>query len=168
MRYVRTADGMNVAYGVDGEGPPVVVMPFHNSHVELRWSASVGGGNWPGGISRGIGSLRTTAGGRALDARCRLGTFNSGPEPHRNFLHPPSFPSILTPRPSPEGARLAGRSEVTMKLPIPHPRRKSGLVVGKGAKVSFPAKVRVLRRRHGHYAGSAHPQRRVQGYFGDE
>jgi len=52
VRYVRTDDGTNIAYSIDGEGPPVLVMPFHASHLKLRWSASVGGGNWPGGISR--------------------------------------------------------------------------------------------------------------------
>ncbi len=38
VQYVRTSDGYDLAYTVCGEGQPFVVMPFHMSHVRLRWS----------------------------------------------------------------------------------------------------------------------------------
>jgi pimeloyl-ACP methyl ester carboxylesterase/DNA-binding CsgD family transcriptional regulator len=39
VRYVRTHDGMSIAYSVAGEGPAAVVLPFHHNHIEMRWSA---------------------------------------------------------------------------------------------------------------------------------
>jgi pimeloyl-ACP methyl ester carboxylesterase len=39
VRYTETADGMRIAYVVAGQGHPVVVLPFHQNHIERRWIA---------------------------------------------------------------------------------------------------------------------------------
>jgi DNA-binding CsgD family transcriptional regulator/pimeloyl-ACP methyl ester carboxylesterase len=39
VRYTTTADGMNIAYLVAGEGRTLVFLPFHHSHLERRWKA---------------------------------------------------------------------------------------------------------------------------------
>src|SRR5687768_8276794 len=38
--YVDTKDGMNLAYAVSGEGPPLVFMPFPFNHLRDMWSAN--------------------------------------------------------------------------------------------------------------------------------
>lgn len=45
VRYVRTADGYNLAYVEEGEGTPVVVLPFHFAHVRRRWIFDPGWAN---------------------------------------------------------------------------------------------------------------------------
>jgi pimeloyl-ACP methyl ester carboxylesterase/DNA-binding CsgD family transcriptional regulator len=37
VRYVTTSDGLSIAYGVSGSGPPFVFLPFTASHVQLSW-----------------------------------------------------------------------------------------------------------------------------------
>src|SRR5688572_17550219 len=37
VQYARTPDGFDIAYAVGGDGPAVVVLPFHHNHVERRW-----------------------------------------------------------------------------------------------------------------------------------
>lgn len=37
VQCVTTPDGMSIAYAIAGEGMPVIHMPFHHSHVALRW-----------------------------------------------------------------------------------------------------------------------------------
>lgn len=49
VRYARTPDGMNIAFIEAGEGVPVLILPFHSSHVERRWAAP--GLGWTRGLA---------------------------------------------------------------------------------------------------------------------
>lgn len=37
IRFCTTSDGVRIAYGVAGDGPPVVFCPGIYSHIELDW-----------------------------------------------------------------------------------------------------------------------------------
>ena len=37
VQYVRTSDGCDIAYGVAGEGTPLLLPPYIHSHVQLNW-----------------------------------------------------------------------------------------------------------------------------------
>jgi len=38
VRYTTTSDGFDIAYIVEGKGPPLVYLPFHVNHVQRRWT----------------------------------------------------------------------------------------------------------------------------------
>jgi pimeloyl-ACP methyl ester carboxylesterase/DNA-binding CsgD family transcriptional regulator len=38
VRYTTTSDGYDIAYIVEGQGPPLVFMPFHFNHAQRRWT----------------------------------------------------------------------------------------------------------------------------------
>ena len=42
VQHARTTDGVNIAYLTAGEGPTLVMMPFHANHLERRWLFSAG------------------------------------------------------------------------------------------------------------------------------
>ena len=37
VQYVQTSDGVSIAYGVAGEGTPLLLPPYVHSHVQLNW-----------------------------------------------------------------------------------------------------------------------------------
>jgi pimeloyl-ACP methyl ester carboxylesterase len=37
VQYVKTSDGYNIAYGVSGEGEPLIFLPVSFSHLQLNW-----------------------------------------------------------------------------------------------------------------------------------
>jgi pimeloyl-ACP methyl ester carboxylesterase/DNA-binding CsgD family transcriptional regulator len=38
VRYTATSDGFDIAYVAEGEGPPLVYLPFHFNHAQRRWT----------------------------------------------------------------------------------------------------------------------------------
>ena len=38
VRFTTTSDGFDIAYLVGGEGPPLVFLPFHQNHIQQRWT----------------------------------------------------------------------------------------------------------------------------------
>ena len=37
IQYAKTSDGVSIAYAVTGRGAPLVLLPGHISHIQLRW-----------------------------------------------------------------------------------------------------------------------------------
>jgi pimeloyl-ACP methyl ester carboxylesterase/DNA-binding CsgD family transcriptional regulator len=52
VQYVKTSDGYDIAYTVSGEGLPLVMVPFHLSHVELDWHSNAATEPWMRGLSQ--------------------------------------------------------------------------------------------------------------------
>jgi DNA-binding CsgD family transcriptional regulator/pimeloyl-ACP methyl ester carboxylesterase len=67
VQYARTADGMNIAFIEAGEGPPVLILPFHSSHVERRWAAP--GPGWTRGLAETNRMITYDSRGQGLSTR---------------------------------------------------------------------------------------------------
>ena len=46
VQYAKTADGVSIAFTVTGHGPPLVIPPPGNSHVQLEWVREAQGGTY--------------------------------------------------------------------------------------------------------------------------
>ncbi len=72
IRFTRTADGVSLAFWSAGEGPPIVITPYHlYSHILMEWKNEVNGG-----ILRRLAQRRTVVRfdgrGTGLSQRDRL------------------------------------------------------------------------------------------------
>jgi DNA-binding CsgD family transcriptional regulator/pimeloyl-ACP methyl ester carboxylesterase len=65
VQYARTLDGFDIAYAVGGDGPEVVVLPFHHNHVERRWLRS----RWVPGLALHNHVLHYDSRGQGLSTR---------------------------------------------------------------------------------------------------
>jgi pimeloyl-ACP methyl ester carboxylesterase/DNA-binding CsgD family transcriptional regulator len=50
VRYTTTSDGFDIAFVAEGEGPPLVYLPFHFNHAQRRWTGPL--------YARGMAGLR--------------------------------------------------------------------------------------------------------------
>jgi pimeloyl-ACP methyl ester carboxylesterase/DNA-binding CsgD family transcriptional regulator len=65
VRYTSASDGMRIAYIIEGQGDPVVVLPFHHNHVELRWTGTM----WVRGLADRYRTLHYDSRGQGLSTR---------------------------------------------------------------------------------------------------
>jgi len=70
VRYTTTSDGFDIAYVAEGEGPPLVYLPFHFNHAQRRWTGPL--------YARGLAGLRRVylydSRGQGLSTRGLRGT----------------------------------------------------------------------------------------------
>jgi DNA-binding CsgD family transcriptional regulator/pimeloyl-ACP methyl ester carboxylesterase len=67
VQYTRTADGMNIAFIEAGEGAPVLILPFHSSHVGRRWAFQ--GLGWTRGLAETNRMITYDTRGQGLSTR---------------------------------------------------------------------------------------------------
>lgn len=67
VQYTRTADGVSIAYIEAGAGWPVLLLPFHHSHVERKWTAGVRG--WTRGLAEANHMVTYDSRGQGLSTR---------------------------------------------------------------------------------------------------
>jgi pimeloyl-ACP methyl ester carboxylesterase/DNA-binding CsgD family transcriptional regulator len=62
VQFETTPDGTSLAYAIAGEGMPVIHMPFHHSHVALRWERLL----WVRGLAEHFNVLYYDSRGQGL------------------------------------------------------------------------------------------------------
>jgi len=68
VQYVRTSDGYDIAYGVSGGGPPIVVLPYAFEHVQLAWQYPVLG-DWLSALATRFTVVQLDTRGSGLSTR---------------------------------------------------------------------------------------------------
>jgi DNA-binding NarL/FixJ family response regulator len=69
IQYVTTSDGFSIAYGVRGDGPPLVLLPFAMNHIQVGWSGDTWLGRWLNGLSSRFRFVRYDSRGQGMSAR---------------------------------------------------------------------------------------------------
>jgi pimeloyl-ACP methyl ester carboxylesterase/DNA-binding CsgD family transcriptional regulator len=69
VQFVRTSDGYDIAYTVSGKGPPLVVVPFHISHVLHDWEVNAATEPWLRELSKRFTLIRYDARGQGMSTR---------------------------------------------------------------------------------------------------
>ena len=69
VQYVTTADGYSIAYGVSGDGPPLVFLPLTFSHVQLFWSGDTNLRAWLVGLSERFRLVQYDGRGQGMSTR---------------------------------------------------------------------------------------------------
>ena len=66
VRYARTEDMVDIAYVMEGQGLNSVVLPFHFSHMAIRWGSSI---DWARGLAQKQRVLSYDSRGQGLSTR---------------------------------------------------------------------------------------------------
>ena len=69
VQYVTTTDGFSIAYGVRGDGTPLVLLPFAMNHIQVGWSEDTWLGRWLVGLSSRFRFVRYDGRGQGMSAR---------------------------------------------------------------------------------------------------
>jgi DNA-binding CsgD family transcriptional regulator/pimeloyl-ACP methyl ester carboxylesterase len=124
VQYVRTSDGYNIAYGVSGQGRPLVFLPQHWSHVQLSWQPDAYGAWWSELASR-YRFVQYDHRGNGLSTR-GLG------EDHQIEHYQRDLTAVMD-RLDLEAAVLFGMargSHVAVRYAVERPERVAGLILG--------------------------------------
>jgi DNA-binding CsgD family transcriptional regulator/pimeloyl-ACP methyl ester carboxylesterase len=75
VQYVTTSDGFSIAYGVRGDGPPLVLLPFAFNHIQVGWSENSWFGRWLDGLASRFRFVRYDGRGQGMSTRNLPATF---------------------------------------------------------------------------------------------
>jgi DNA-binding NarL/FixJ family response regulator len=76
VQYVTTSDGFSIAYGVRGDGPPLVLLPFAMNHIQAGWSGDTWLARWLNGLSSRFRFVRYDGRGQGMSTRNLPANFN--------------------------------------------------------------------------------------------
>src|SRR6266550_3185867 len=69
VQYVTTSDGYSIAYSVNGEGIPLVLIPEPVSHIQLYWTADTYMRAWLEGLSEKFRLILYDGRGQGMSGR---------------------------------------------------------------------------------------------------